>query len=225
MTLTLYYSPNACSLAPHIVLEEIGASYRLERASVRDGTTQSAEFRAVNPKGRVPVLHGVEGSGMGPAGVLTEAPAILLYLARSHPQAGLLPASPIGEARCLEWLNWLSSNVHAMTYGQIWRAGRFVADTADEPPVIAKGQQAVREQYAYIEQILADGRTWAVAGTYSVVDPFLFVFHRWGERVDVDMTAYPAWGRLTQRLLQRPAVQRALKQEGLLPQEPQAAAG
>jgi glutathione S-transferase len=86
MTHTLYYSPGSCSLAPHIVLEEIGLPYSLSLASTSDGTTRSEAFRRLNPKGRVPVL--VSGDF-----VLTEAPAILLHLALSNPSAGLVPAS------------------------------------------------------------------------------------------------------------------------------------
>ncbi len=111
-------------------------------------------------------------------------------------------------------MNWLASNVHAMSFGQIWRANRFVADVSDFAAVEHKGQQNLREQYAYIEQLLADGREWALAGGYSVVDPYLLVFYLWGGRVGLDMKRnYPAWRRLTDRTLQRPAVQRVLAEE------------
>ena len=111
-------------------------------------------------------------------------------------------------------MNWLASNVHAMAYGQIWRASRFVADERDFPVVQAKGQQNLREQYAYIEHLLADGRDWALPSGYSVVDPYLLVFYQWGRRVGLDMKdSYPAWRRLTDRTSQRPAVQRVLAQE------------
>src|SRR6202035_167534 len=108
----LYYSPGACSMAVHIVLEEIGAPYELELISSsgpREGRmTATPEWRAVNPKGRVPAVSGRPGRIGGGADLLTEAPAILAYLARTNPGAGLLPADPAGEARCLEWLNFLS---------------------------------------------------------------------------------------------------------------------
>jgi glutathione S-transferase len=213
MTLTLYYSPGACSLAPHIVLEELGARYALELVSARDGSTQAPAYRAINPKARVPALRGVAGRSGGADEVLTEAPAILLYLARAHPGAGLLPADPAAEARCLEWLNFLSSTVHGMSYGQIWRPQRFVADARDFPAVTAQGRRNVEEQYAYIEAVLADGRDWAVPQGYSIADPFLLVFYHWGGRIELDMRRYPAWRRVTQRMLARPAVRRALAQE------------
>jgi glutathione S-transferase len=214
----LYYSPGACSMAAHIVLEEIGEPYDLELVSSRgrmggEGTTSPA-WMAQNPKGRVPALSGVPGRVGGSQELLTELHAILVYLARTHPQARLLPTDPADEARAIEWMNWLSSNVHVMSYGQIWRANRFVADERDFAAVQSKGQQNLREQYAYIEQLLGDGREWALPGGYSVVDPYLLVFYEWGARIGLDMKgSYPAWRRLTDRISQRPAVQRVLAQE------------
>ena len=207
-------------MAVHIVLEEIGKPYELELVSSRGhlggvGTTSPA-WKAKNPKGRVPALSGVSGRIGGADDLLTEAQAILFYLARTHPDAKLLPADVVGQARAIEWMNWLSSNVHAMSYGQIWRPNRFVADERDYAAVQGKGQQNVREQYAYIETLLGDGRDWALPGAYSVVDPYLLVFYEWGVRIGIDMAAgYPAWRRLTLRTLQRPAVQRVLHDENI----------
>jgi glutathione S-transferase len=214
----LYYSPGACSMAAHIVLEEIGEPYHLELVSSRgklggEGTTSPAWIEQ-NPKGRVPALSGVPGRIGGSDNLLTELHAILFYLGRTHPHAQLLPLDPAGEARAVEWMNWLASNVHAMSYGQIWRANRFVADEGDFAVVQMKGRQNLCEQYAYIENLLDDGREWALPGGYSVVDPYLLVFYQWGGRVGLDMKrSYPAWRRLTDRTVQRPAVQRALAHE------------
>lgn len=211
----LYYSPGACSLAAHIVLEEIGQPYELELISAKDGEmTATAQWKAINPKGRVPALLGVPGRIGGADDLLTELHAILVYLARTNPAAGLLPSNPAAEARCIEWMNWLASNVHAMSYGQIWRPRRFIDDERQFPALKAKGEQNVREQYAYIESLLADGREWAVKGGYTVVDPYLLVFYRWGQRIGLDMkNAYPAWTHLTERVVARSAVQRALAKE------------
>jgi glutathione S-transferase len=216
----LYYSPGACSLAAHIVLEEIGKPYALELVSSsgsREGKmTATTAWRAINPKGRVPALSGVPGRIGGADDLLTELHAILVYLARTNPEARLLPTDPAVEARCIEWMNWLASNVHAMSYGQIWRAQRFAADETMFAAIRVKGEETVREQYAYIEHLLADGRDWAVPNGYSVVDPYLLVFYHWGQRIGLDMRRlYPAWTRLTHRIIARPAVARALAQEGI----------
>lgn len=214
----LYYSPGACSLAVHVALEEIGEPFELELVpSVGKGRkTNTPEYLAVNPKGRVPALRGVPGSSGGADGLLTEAGAILVYLAKTHPASGLLPGDAAGEARCLEWLSFLSTSVHALSYGQLWRPERFVEDEEDRQAVVAKGHRNVREQYAYIEGLLADGREWAVPGGYSIADPYLLVFYLWGNLVGLKMRSlYPAWTRLFERTAGRSAVRRILEKEGL----------
>lgn len=213
----LYYSPGACSLAVHIVLEEIGLPYELELVDSKDGRmTNTDAWRAVNPKARVPALGGVPGSIGGQPDLLTEAAAILIYLARTHPASQLLPSSAAEEARCIEWMNWLSSNVHAMSFGQIWRPQRFVDDESLFPAVRSKGMHNLDMQYDYIERLLADGRTWAVRARYSIVDPYLLVFFHWGQRVQLPMARrYRAWRRLMGRVMERPAVRRVFESEGL----------
>src|SRR5437899_3286976 len=117
-----YYSPGSCSMAVHIVLEEIGEPYDRQLVSAsgpNEGEmTATPEWKAINPKGRVPALLGVAGRIGGAEDLLTEGHAILIYLARTNPSAKLLPAEPAAEARCIEWMNWLAGNVHAMSYGQ-----------------------------------------------------------------------------------------------------------
>ena len=127
-----YYSPGTCSLAPHIVLEEIGKPYELALVSAsgaREGEmTSTPAWKAINPKGRVPALLGVAGRIGGAAHLLREVPAILTYLARTNPTAGLFPSDPAAEARCIEWMSWLSSTVHSMAFAQMWRSHRFTTD-------------------------------------------------------------------------------------------------
>ena len=213
----LYYSPGACSMAVHIVLEEIGESYETELVSSVNGLmTQTDGWRTKNPKGRIPALSDVPGKIGGAIDLLTEAHAILLYLADTHPSAGLAPTDPAGRARCAEWMNWLSSQVHGLCYGLIWRPQRFSDDERMFPVLLQKGEQNVRREYNYIEGLLADGRDWAVPGGYSVVDPYLLVFYRWGQVIGLDMPAnYPAWAGLARATVARPAVQSVLAKENI----------
>jgi glutathione S-transferase len=212
---TFYYSPGACSLAPHIVLEEVGAAY--ERQIVKAGTdTQTADWKAINPKGRVPALSGVAGTIGGSGDLLTEANAIMIYLARTHPQAGLIPTDPAREARMIEWLNYLSSGVHAGIYGSIRRTGRFVEDPALFPPIQEKGRKSLREAFLYIQGLIADGRDWAVPGSYTLADIYLLVFYYFGYGAGFDMKVeFPGWRRHAEKVLARPAVQRIIAVEGL----------
>jgi glutathione S-transferase len=212
----LYYSPQSCSLAPHIVLEEIGRPYETELVQSGDSSgTRSPEWRAINPKARIPALTGVPGSVGGAAGLLTEVPAILNYLASEYPEAGLLPSSAAEQARANEWMNWLSSSVHATSFSQIWRPHRFIADLQYHEALAEAGRNALLDQFAYIEALLSDGRTWAVADAYSIVDPYLLVFWRWGARIGLDMSPYPAWNALMAKVLARPAVQRVMAATGI----------
>jgi glutathione S-transferase len=206
MMLKLYYSPGACSLAPHIVLEELGLPYQLELVSIPEGKTRSPEYLAINPKGRVPVLVTEEGA------VLTEAPAICWHLSQG---SELFPRESLAGARVLEWCNWLSGTVHAMAFGQLWRPQRFVTDEKLCPPIQAKGRADVLEHFAMIDSRLA-GHAWTVGEAYSYADAYLAVFFRWGNRIGLDMRAsFPAWTAQAERVAARPAVERALVQEGI----------
>jgi glutathione S-transferase len=212
---TFYYSPGACSLGPHIVLEEVGADY--QRQIVKAGVdTRTPEWRAINPKGRIPALSGVAGAIGGTSDLLTEASAIMIYVARTHADVGLIPSDPAREARMIEWLNYLSSWVHAATYASIRRPERFVDDASAFPPIQEKGRKTLRNAYGYIEELLGDGRDWAVPGGYTLADIYLFVFYHFGYGADFDMkTAFPVWRAHTEKLLARPAVQRVVAIEGL----------
>lgn len=203
-----YYSPGACSLAVHIVLEELDLPYQMKLVSVTEGKTAEPEFLGINPKGRVPVLE-IDGA------ILTEAPAILVYLAQAKPEAGLLPSAPLEFFRCLEWLNWLSSTVHAVGYGQLWRPERFTADSAQLENIVSKGRENISHACRHIEHLLT-GRQWSLGDSYSCVDPFLLVFYLWGNAVGLAMQAdYPAWSAHAARVMSRAAVRRAIEQEGL----------
>lgn len=208
MTTTLYYSPGSCSLAAHIVLEEIGHPFSLVLVSSSDGSTKSPEHLQLNPKGRIPVLT------VGQA-IYTELPAILLHLSLSNPAAGLAPGMPEGLVRSVEWFNWLSGTVHAVAIRQVWRPETFIRDPAQYSGVVAAGRENLEEEFQQIENRLTE-KDWAVENRYSIVDPFLLVIFRWGNRIGFDMRKrYPAWTRHTLRMLERPAIGRALTTEAL----------
>lgn len=208
MNRTLYYSPGSCALAPHIVLEEIGAPYALKLVSTGAGETRTPEFRRFNPKARVPVLleDGVK---------YTESPAILLHLAYAHPELNLAPVSNEDPTRTHEWFNWLSGTVHSVAIRQIWRPDYFTTQPEQHEGIKAKGCEHLLEAFSLIEGRMSSC-TWAVGDRYSTVDLYLLVIYRWGNRMGHDMrNDYAAWTQHTLRLLERPAVERALAQEGI----------
>ena len=207
--LKLYYSNGACSLAPHILLEESGLPYTVELTAIAEGQQRTPEYLAINPKGRVPALVTEEGE------VLTEVPAISWYIADAAPAIRLLPQGRLAAARCLEWFNWLSGTVHTMAFGQFWRAHRFLDDEKLFPPLQEKGRKNILENFAFIEGKLK-GRGWAVGNAYTAVDAYLLVFFRWGNRIGLDMrTGYTYWTAQAERVLARPEVQRVLQQENI----------
>jgi glutathione S-transferase len=208
MRYRLYYAPGACSLAAHIVLREVGADFDLERVSVRNGTLEASYF-AINPKGFVPALA-IDGEDR----VLTELPAILVFLARRYSEVALLPSDPTMEARCHEWIAWLSGWVHAVGFALLWRPGRFSSDSRQHEALTKQGFDIVRNAFNDIEAQFTDGRNCAVPDTYSIVDPFLLVLYRWGNRIGIPMASnYRAWTQVSYRTAARPAVLGALRQE------------
>jgi glutathione S-transferase len=205
----LYYAPGACSLAPHIALEEVGAPFELSRIDFAANQQSSAEYLRVNPKGRVPVL--VDGDW-----VLTEAPAILRYIAARHPAAGLWPWEPREEARCAEWLNWLSSTIQ-VAFGHVRRAARYAKDPRAVEDVAATGKKTAHELWQAVDTRLGEG-PWAIGERYSVADPLLMVYWHWarGPVLGFDVEReFPNWTEHARRLAARPAVQRAFASEGL----------
>jgi glutathione S-transferase len=205
----LYYSPGACSLAPHIVLEETGDRFELSRVDMAANQQNSPEFLRINPKARVPAL--TDGDW-----VLTEAPAILRYIAARHPAAGLWPWDPREEARCAEWLNWLSSTIQP-AFVHVRRAARYATDPRAIEDVVSTGKKNARDVWRKVEEKIGEG-PWALGERYSVADALLIVYWIWGrgQVLGFDMeNDFPHWTAHARRLAARPAVQRAFASEGL----------
>jgi len=205
----LYYAPGACSLAPHIALEEAGARFELSRVDLAANQQNSPDYLRVNPKARVPAL--ADGDW-----ILTEAPAILRYIAARHPAVGLWPWDPREEARCAEWLNWLSSTIH-VGFVHVRRAARYAADPRAIEDVAGTAKNTCRDLWQAVERKIGKG-PWAIGERYSAADPYLLVYWMWGRGpfLDFDMVSdFPQWTAHTRRLASRPAVQRAFATEGL----------
>ena len=204
-TLTLYYTPGTCAQAVRIALEEASAPYELVRVDFAAAQQRTPEYLAVNPKGRVPALA-------TPHGTLTETPALLAYVAQSFPEARLAPADPHGFARMQEFHSYLASTVH-IAHAHRPRASRW----ADEPDAIAaiqrKVPQNMTECFHLIESHylpVPDQGPWGMGEQYTVADGYLFTIGTWLKNDGVDIALFPKVFAHTQRMLERPAVQRAL---------------
>ena len=203
----LYYSPGACSLAPHIVLEELGIAFESVAISLKDGEQHKADFQRLNPKARVPVLV-VDGK------VLTENVAILTYLGGGYAQRGLWPKDTWKQAEALSLMAWLAASVH-ITYAGVFRPERYAGGEAAQEDVKATSRALLEKYFADIDKLLT-GKTFAMGGQYTVCDPYLLVFYRWGNRIGIDMKErYPVWAKHTQRVTSRPTVKRVLEAEGI----------
>jgi glutathione S-transferase len=139
--LKLYYSPGACSLAPHVALEEVGVDYEPVKVALAKGEQRTPEYLALNPKGRVPVLA-------EDGWVLTENAAILPYIAQRFPDAALWPADPREAARCAEWIGWIASTVH-VSYAHVRRPERYATDPKAIEDVVAKGKESCRDVWGH----------------------------------------------------------------------------
>jgi glutathione S-transferase len=202
----LFYSPNACSMAIHVLLEEIGKPYELRRVDFSKKEQLGAEFSAISPKAKVPVLERDDGSH------LTELPAIAWYLARSNPELNLLPADIEGEARLLEIMDYLIATVHMRGFTRIFRPENFSPTPEDKEKVQETGRQTVAQGFEIIAPVL--GTKDYLLGAFSIADAALFFLEYWAVR-RAGMTLPAALDGHLQRMLARPAVQRALAAEGL----------
>ena len=200
----LYYSPGACSLSDHIVLEWIGQPYEAVRLSREQ--RQTPEYLAINPAGAVPAF---EDDGW----VLTQNAAILNYLADRFPEARLGgDGSPRGRADVNKWLAMANADIHP-AFHPLFGAPAYLED----PVLIERSKQAARDKlrvlFERVDRQLA-GRDW-INGSRSIADPYLFVVTRWALAMDVDLSGLDNLHRFFNHMLADPGVQRALQQEGL----------
>jgi glutathione S-transferase len=202
-----WFAPGACSLAPHILLYEIGAHF--EAIPVRITETRAflpADFqRKINPKGRVPVIT-IDGF------IITELPAIVTVIANLAPEKLLLGKDALEVAQAYEWMNWLSGTLHGQGFGGLWRPNRFSDDESAFKAIRAKAREVIAHGFDYIEERLSG--LYAVGNAFTAVDTYLYVFYRWGNTVGFDMRGkYPRYTSLVSNLLHRPAVKAVLAEE------------
>jgi glutathione S-transferase len=196
----LYFSPNACSLASHIVLRELALPFELIRVdNQKKLTADGDDFLQINPKGYVAALQLDNGE------VLTEGAAILQYLADRVPAAGLAPANGSWErVRLQEWLNFVSSEIHG-GLGVLFKAA-----IPDEVKALFKA--TLFKRFAILVQTL-ERQDYLLGAQYSVADAYLFVVLRWAGLFDIDLQQWPALAKFQQRVGERPAVIAALAAE------------
>jgi glutathione S-transferase len=199
----LYYSPGACSLSPHIALQEAGLPYDLVRVDLKakkleDGT----DYTKINPKGQVPAL------GLDDGELLTEGAVIVQAIADKVPAKNLAPASGTAERyRLQEWLNFVASELHK-NFSPLFQ------------PVIPDDVKTffsdrLMSKFRYVDQMLA-GRDYLMGDHFTVPDAYMFTMLAWADRMKMDLSGLTHLMAYKARIAARPKVQDALKAEGLL---------
>jgi glutathione S-transferase len=202
--LTLYFAPGSSSLAAHLALAEAGAEYALHFVDEDAGEQRTEAYLRVNPRGKVPALRLPDGS------VLVENIAIQTSVARTHPEARLLPEDPAGEARALSLMAFFASAVHP-AFAHLYAPQRFTGVAAGEAGIRARARETFLAHCREIDALLA-GREWFL-DAFSVVDCYGFIFYDWGRRAGLPVEGLRHYAAHQARMKARPAVQRALERE------------
>ena len=199
----LYYGPGTCALAIHIALAEVEADYELQRVDFKSDEQRSSDFLRINPLGRVPVLE-------TEAGILTEAPAILSYIALRFPEKRLLPNEPFEIARMYSFMAFLSSSLH-VTFAHHFRPYRWADHEACRTQIASKARKTFATQFGMASDRIAG--PWVMGERFTVADPYFHVFTRWIERLGLNVMKYPTAAAHLERMKERPAVAQAMEEE------------
>lgn len=199
----LYYAPGACSMASHIVLHETGLPFEIDKLNAATKTTAGGEdFMKINPKGYVPTL------GLDDGSVLTEGAVVLQYIADQKPGSGLAPeAGTMERYRLQEWLTFIGTEIHKSF------SPMFNKAATDE--VKSYARNLLTRRLGYVEAQLTD-KSYLMGEGFSVADAYLFVVLNWSNRVGFDLVQFPKTREYIARIAARPAVQAAMKAEGLI---------
>jgi glutathione S-transferase len=199
----LYYSTGTCSLSPHIVLLEAGLPYTLEKIDFATKKTSTGiDYFTINSKGTVPALQLDDGR------LLTEGPAIVQYLADQRPDAGLAP--PVGtfeRYQLMEMLNYITSEVHK-GFSPLFNP-KISADWK------ASALANLEKKFDWLSGFL-ENKTFLMGNGFTVADAYLFTVLGWTRHLKIDLARWPVLAAYQSRVAPRPAVQQALKEEGLL---------
>ena len=202
----LFYAPGACSIGIHVILEEIGKPFDLQKIDLRAGQQFEPPMSEINPKSKVPTLQRDDGR------VITEFPVIAHWLAETNPAAKLLPSDPEAALIAAEAVDYCVATIHMQGFSRLFRPSNFAPSEADHDAVKARGKEIVEKGFTIMAGILGD-KEW-VAGSYSVADAALFYVEYWGSK-RIHMTLPGPIAAHLDRMLARPAVHRMLAAEGL----------
>jgi glutathione S-transferase len=211
MSLKLYFAPGACSFVPHALLETAGAEFEPVMVKLHKNEQNDAAFRAVNPRGQVPVL--VDGDQ-----VITQILAIVTYLDAKFPEQQFLPRDPLARTRALETLAWMNNTVHP-TFTHVFMPFKFAGTPEAQEELKSFNAKVYAGLLGEIEAMAkkaADaGKPWLGGERLGPLDVYALVLLRWGGFAKIDPTTYPALWAHVQKVAQQPGVARAVERERL----------
>lgn len=194
--LTLYYAKGSSALASHLLLEEVGASYSAHEVPIAQGAHKEAAYLEINPKARVPALR-------TPEGIITENPAILRYVAATHPDAGMLPDAPFEQARADALNAYLCATMH-VAFAHLLRGARWTDSEEAQATMKEKVPSNLADCAALIEEHYLDG-PWALGDRYTMCDAYLGLVPQWLGKGGVDIAQFPKLSAHNAAMLARPA--------------------
>ncbi len=196
----LYYTPGACSFAPHVLLRETGQPFTLEFVALpQHQLADGSDFHAINPRGMVPVLD------LGADGLLTEQSIIAQYICDRAEQRDLLPApGSLARSRVLEWQSYIATEIHK-GYSLLFRQVN--------PETQAMVRDQLIERFSHISDHLQN-RSYLTGETFTLADIYLFVVTLWGDHFAMNLRSLPGLGAFLRRVGERPTVQAAYAVEG-----------
>lgn len=205
----LFFKAGACSLAPHIVMAELNMAYEVEAVDLKTKTCASGDYKLINPKGSVPALR------MDNNEILTEATVIMQYLVDQKIESTLLPKfGTLERYRCLEWMNFIATDLHK-NFTPLFFAGMFVQNAEGQTEMKNAFINVIKNKVAVVSERLGNN-DYLMGNEFTVADAYMFTVLGWSKFVNVDLSAYPNVLSYLKRVGQRPAVVRAMKEEGLL---------
>ena len=211
MTMKLYFAPGACSFVPHTLLEAAGAPFEPVPVKLHKGEQNSPEYRAVNPRGQVPVL--VDGDA-----VITQIVAIVDYLDRKYPQQGFLPTAPVERAKALETLAWMNNSVHP-TFTHVFMPEKFAQSEQAQAEIKTFNAALYGRMLGEIEDmaraVAEQGQPYLAGEQFGPLDAYALTLLRWGGLAGHDPQGFPQLWALAQRVAELPAVVRVIERERL----------
>lgn len=211
MSLKLYFAPGACSFVPHTLLEASGEPFEPVLVKLHKQENLGPEFKAINPRGQVPVL-------VADGEVITQILAIVTYLDARFPECGYLPRESLARTRALETLAWMNNTVHP-TFTHVFMPFKFTDDAAAQAAVRAYNAKLyagmLGEIEAMAQQMKSDGRPFLGGARFGPLDAYALTLLRWGGFAAIDPTTFAALWEHVGKLAALPPVARAIERERL----------